>query len=72
MDLDTINKSLRQKEDWNIPCLTIDLYDDPAALQSSSVLPRQHDLTNFFPNELTAYFHQGSGIDVSVSYASTF
>ena len=69
MDLDTINKSLRQKEDWNIPCLTIDLYDDPAALQSSIVLPRQHDLTKFFPNELNQYLHQGGGIDVSVSDA---
>ena len=58
--------SLREKEEWNTPCLTIDLHDEPG-LRSSSVLPKQHDLTNFFPKQVNPFYHQGGGRDVSAS-----
>ena len=65
MDLDSINKSLREKEEWEIRCLTLDLYEKPG-LHPSSHLPTQHDLVNFLPNDIDPYYHQGGGVDVSL------
>jgi hypothetical protein len=65
MDLDNINKPLRDKEEWDIHCFTLDLFEQPG-LDPSSHLPTQYDLTKFFPNDTNKYHHQGGAIEVSL------
>ena len=64
MDLNKINKSLIAKEEWDIECLGLDVYEEPGIDFSS--LPIQKNIAAFFPDELSPHLHQGGGIDVSL------
>ena len=67
MNLEYIHKSLRDKLEWDVKCLALDLYDEPGFDSSSSKLPTQHDLVTFFPDEINSYYNQGGGVSVSAS-----
>jgi hypothetical protein len=64
MDLNKINKSLIAKEEWDIECLALNVYEEPGI--DSSSLPIQKNIAAFFPDEISPYLHQGGGIDVSL------
>ena len=60
MDLECINKPLKDREEWDTPCLCLDLHEQPGR-EDSQWLPTQHDLTTFFPPEVSAYYNVGGG-----------
>ena len=64
MDLTKITKSLRAKEEWDIECLALDVYEEQGI--DSLSLPIQKDITAFFPKVVNPYLQQGGGIDVSL------
>ena len=66
MNLEYIHKSLRDKLEWDVECLALDLFDEPG-FSSCTKLPTQHDLTNFLPAEINAYYKHGGGISVGAS-----